>query len=418
MKTIRWLLCAAMFMSTCMPARGQEPSAVITIQQAVSEALDRNLTLLAERFNVSVADAAIVTASLRPNPVVTVSDLHPNQALFNAGASPDDQTFRTDYVIERGDKRARRIEQATLAKSVAQLNLLETTRTLVLDVESAFVEVQLAKANVTLAQENLAAFNSLVSINEERVRTGDLAGVELSRSQLAALQFQNDVAQQQVKLQLARTRLSQLIGRGPNGALDVSGDFRVDPQPRDLEQLRQRALDQRPDIRAARTDQARSVADLRLQLANGQVDLTVSGEYHRQESPAAHGNAGLVALSVPLPVFNRNQGEIARARLQQQQLETKRRAVEDVALADVTNAFSECSTARAIVDRIEREMLTRATDVRSTTEYSYRRGEASLVEFLDAVRAFNETMQGYNEARAEYAKSLYTLDAVTGQVTP
>jgi cobalt-zinc-cadmium efflux system outer membrane protein len=393
--------------------------ALLTIDQAVREARDRNLSLQAERFNVGVAETAVTTASLKPNPVVTVNLMRPDQPLVDAGISANEQVVRTDYVVERGDKRERRVEQAGLAKSVVELQLLNSTRTLTLDVDNAFTDVQLAQLNLALARDNLEAFNNVVQINTERVRIGDLSQVELSRSTLAALQFQNDVRQQETKLRAARNRLSTLIGRGPNGdALDVSADLRRDTQPVDYAEVRRQALEARPDLRAARSDQARSVADLRLQLANRTIDYTVSGEYHRQEGSTIHGNSYGVFFSAPLPIFNRNQGEIARARLQQAQLGARVQAAETDVASELATAYAEYSAARDIVDTIEGQMLARAQDVRTTTEYSYRRGEATFIELLDAVRAFNDTMQGYNEARAAYARSLYALDAISGKVTP
>jgi cobalt-zinc-cadmium efflux system outer membrane protein len=392
----------------------------ITVEQAVTEALDRNLNLLAERFNIQTADAAILTASLRPNPVMTLSVMRPDQVLVDAGLSQYEEVAHVDYIFERGGKRDRRMDQATLAKSVAELQLLNTTRSLVLDVQSAFTDVQLAKLNLALARDNLAAFNNVVSVNTERVRTGDLSQVELSRSRLAALQFQNDVRQQETKLQVARNRLSTLIGRGPNGAaLEVTGDLRKDAQPADYDALRTIALQARPDLRAVRADQARSVSDIKLQLANGKIDYTVGGEYHRvQGADDIHANSYGLFFSTPLPFFSRNQGEIARAKIQQQQLDARARALETDIASEVANAYAQYTAAREIVDTIERQMLAQAQDVRTTTEYSYRRGEASFVEFLDAVRAFNETTQSYNEARADYARSLYTLDSIAGKVHP
>lgn len=414
----KYFISAALIaVSGIVPVHAQDGG--ITIDQAVAEALERNLNLLAERFNIQVADAAILTASLKPNPVATVNVMRPDRVLVDAGLSQYEQVVRTDYVIERGGKRARRVDQATLAKSVTELQLLNTTRSLILDVESAFTDVQLAKLHLTLARDNLAAFNNVVRVNTERVRTGDLSQVELSRSRLAALQFQNDVRQEETKLQIARNHLSTLIGRGPNGdTLDAVGDLRKDAQSVDYDALRRLALEARPDLRAARADQARSLGDLRLQLANGTIDYTVSGEYHRLEGTGVRANSYGMFFSTPLRLFNRNQGEIARARAQQQQLETKVRALETDISSEVANAYAQYAAAREIVDTIERQMLTEAQDVRTTTEYSYRRGEASFVEFLDAVRAFNETMQSYNEARADYARSLYTLDSISGKVNP
>jgi cobalt-zinc-cadmium efflux system outer membrane protein len=297
------------------------------------------------------------------------------------------------------------------------LQVLDTTRRLILDVQTAFADLQLAKRNLALAQENLAAFNNVVSINVERVRTGDLAKVELSRSRLAALQFENDVEQQTVKVAVAHTRLATLIGRGRDDEFDVTGDLRRDTAPLDRTALEARALQGRPDLRAARNEQARSVSDLRLQLANGKVDYTISGEYHRVAGGGLHGNNYGVFFSTPLPLFNRNQGEIARAQVQERQLATRTQALETDVLRDVDQAFAEYTSARDIVERIEDQMLAQAREVRTAMEYSYRRGEASLIEFLDAVRAFNDTSRSYNEARADYARSLYGLDAIVGGVT-
>ena len=400
---------------TLSPLRSApETVTALTIEEAVLQALEHNMSLLAERDNVGVADAALLTASLRPNPVVTAGATRPDQSLIDAGISPYEQIVRTDFVMERGGKRERRIEQAALVKSFAELQLSNTSRLLVLDIERAFTDVQLAKLNLALAEDTLKAFNDVVSVNVERARTGDLSQVELARSRLAALQFQNEVRGQEARLRTARNRLSLLMGRGPGGdAIDTVGELRNAPLQTTDEQLRRLALDARPDLQALRTDRARSVADLRLQLANGKVDYTVAGEYHRQEGSVIRGSSYAFYFSTPLPLFNRNQGEITRARLQQAQLEAKVRALENDISHEVASAYAEYSLARGLVDTIETQMLAPARDVRATTEYAYRRGEATFVELLDAQRAFNETMRSYHEARAQYAQSLYALDALT-----
>jgi cobalt-zinc-cadmium efflux system outer membrane protein len=400
---------------------GSPPAATsaLTMAQAVREALDHNLNLTAEKLNEQVADTAVLTAAIRPNPVITVTVTRPDQNLIDAGVSPYEQVFRTDYVVERGDKRDRRIDQASLAKSVTQLQAVNTARLLILDVESAFTDLQLAQMNLALARDNLTAFNDVVQVNTERVRAGDLASVELARSRLAALQFQNDVRQRETKLAVARVRLATLLGRTSADGLEATGDLRRDAEPIDLAVIARQADMARPDLRAVRADQARSAADLRLQLANGKIDYTVSGELHRQEGSAGvHGNAYVASVSAPLPIFNRNQGETARARVQAQQLRARIAALEHDISSEVSSAYAGYANAREILGTIEGQMLVQARDVRTTMEYSYRRGEASFVELLDAVRAFNDTMQGYNEARADYARSLYTLDAISGKVDP
>jgi cobalt-zinc-cadmium efflux system outer membrane protein len=391
-----------------------QPIETISVDDAVRLALERNLDIAAERLNVQVADTAIQTAALRPNPVFTASISRPESVLVDAGVSPDEAIFRGDYVFEGGGKRQRRMDQATLAKSVVDLQVKNTTRQLVLDVERAFVDVQAAKANVDLAQDTLKAFNDIVAVNVERVRAGDLAQVELSRSRLAAMEFENDVREQESKLRVARNHLSLLIGRGPDGSrLDTGGEFRRAAADVDYATLLQQSLAARPDLQALKADQARSAADIRLQIANGRIDYTVSGEYHRQSSYNVSGNEFLFAVSVPVPIYNRNQGEVARARVQETQAAARIQALENGITDEVSSAYADYTLARDTLANIESRMLADARAVRTATDYSYRRGEASLIELLDAQRAFDDTMRSYTDARAQFARSAYALDALT-----
>lgn len=392
----------------------------VTINQAIEEAVEKNLDLMADRYNVPIAQARIITAQLRPNPIFSLEAGHliypftPEFNKENAGG-PNELAIRTDFIVERGGKRKRRIEVAQANRSVAELQLLNTVRTLVLNVESAFVDVLQAKANLSLALESLKSFDEIVTVNTARVKNGDLAEVELIRSQLAQLQYANTVRQAQLQTEIARARLQLLLGRAVNAPLvDVSGEMRRDLVPVDLSQLRQQALTQRPDLLAQKRDQIRSQAELRLQLAQGKVDYTIGSEYRRQQGDASYGNLFGVFFSTNLPIFNRNQGEIARASQEQLQVEQRIRAIEATVQNDVQIAYLQYSNALAALSRLEGGLLKKATDVRQITEYSYRRGEASFLEFLDAQRAYNETMQVYNEARGEFARSRYGIDAAIG----
>jgi cobalt-zinc-cadmium efflux system outer membrane protein len=390
-------------------------AALVTIDEAVREAINHNLTLAAERYGVSVAQARILAARLRPNPVFTYNAMLPDRFIYENNVNPLEHVVRTDVIFEGGGKRERRIDVAEQARSVAELQLLNTMRTIALDVQSAFVDVVLATSNLAVARESLDAFNALVQVNTVRVRTGDLSQVELARSRLAALQFQNDVRQQAAKLVIAQNRLKMLVGRNGPEPIDATGDLRRDLQPVDLDAMRRSALARRPDVEAQRRDQARSTAEVRLQIAQGKADYTISGEFHRQRAPhEITGNQYGLYVSAPIPVFNRNQGEIERARQEQQQIAARIRALEAEVINEVQAAYEEYAASRDVVQSIETQMLAQARDVRATTEYSYRRGEASFVEFLDAVRAFNDTMLSYNGARAEFARSLYALDAISG----
>jgi outer membrane protein, heavy metal efflux system len=390
----------------------------VTIQQAVQEALDHNLNLLAERYNLSVAEARIVTARLRPNPVFsTAVDYIDFLGQFSpsSAAGPTEYNFRTDFILERGGKRERRIEVAQDAREVVKLRLLNTTRSLILDVQNAFTDVLQAKDNLQLARENLQAFQGIVDVNQTRVNAGDLAKVELVRTQVAALQFQTAVRQAEAKLRVAANRLQTLIGHtSPSPNFDVDGSLRRDAAPLVFETIRTEAMDLRPDLLSLRRDQARSRAELRSQIAQGKVDYTVGTEFHRQFYNG-HGNALGVFFQAPVPIFNRNQGEVERARQEGRQIEARIKALETDIQTEVRNAWVQYNTSRDLLENIEQNLLAQAKDVRDTMEYSYRRGEASLVEFLDAQRAFNDARQSYNDARVDYARSLYTIDSVSGR---
>jgi outer membrane protein, heavy metal efflux system len=389
----------------------------LTIQQAVVEAVEHNLGLLADRFNVTIADARLVTAGLRPNPVLSIEGDHLDwlgtdyDRINNAG--PQEYSIRTDFLLERGSKRARRIEVAEQARTVGQVQIENSVRQLTLDVQNACADVMLAKETLALGRQSLDAFNNVVQLNERRVRDGDLAEVELLRTQLAQLQFETSVRRAELRLMNARARLQILLGRPPGSRLpDVVDSVTARPAV-ELATVLDRALRLRPDLVAARAEQARSEAEVRLQMAQGLVDFSIGAEYRRQDGLAGRGNSIGIFFSSPLPVFNRNQGEIARAHNEEQQLNARRQALELTVRNDVETAFSQYETARATLDKVEQTMLARARDVRQITEFSYRRGEASLIEFLDAQRAYNETMQTYNDAKAEFARSLFLLSAAS-----
>lgn len=321
-------------------------------------------------------------------------------------------------MLERGGKRASRIDTAQNAKGVTELQLMNAIRALTSDVQAGGIEVLLAKSNLALAEENLKALREIVKVNELRLKSGDLAEVELLRVQLAELQFENSVRQAELRLQAARMRVSVLLGRGRGSKLvDIKDELRRDPVPGRLEDLFEEARNLRPDLRALQRDQARSLAELRLQVAQGKVDYTVGTEYRRQQGLAGTGNSVGVFFSTSLPVFNRNQGEIARATQEQKQIEARLRQTQVTIESEVELAFLQFTNAKSLLERVETTMLAKARDVRQITEFSYRRGEATLIEFLDAQRAYNDTIQTYNEARAEFAKSLYALDAATGRGT-
>jgi cobalt-zinc-cadmium efflux system outer membrane protein len=191
--------------------------------------------------------------------------------------------------------------------------------------------------------------------------------------------------------------------------------MRQDVQVPALQELRQLAVKLRPDLLALRRDILRAQAELKLQQAGARQDLTVGTEYRRQQGINGKSNSLGFFVEVPIPLFDRNEGEIERARQERSQTELRLQAQEQAVIAEIDTAYQQYAAARDLLQIMDQTMLGQAREVREITDYSYRRGDATLLELLDSQRAYNETMQGYNEARAEYARALYLLDSVSGK---
>ena len=393
----------------------------VTLQQAEQESLEHNLQLLAKRFDLSIAEAKILTAQMHPNPVLSLGADHLDWLGTgydaNNGAGPSEYSLRSDFVLEGGGKREARIEVAELARQVTQIQLKDAARQLILDVDNAFVEVLLARGNLAVAQENRSAFGRIVRISKERVRTGDLSRVELMRTQLAELQYDNSVILSQAHLRTAKQKLLFLMGR-PRGAevdFEVEGGLPRPPLTTAVPEMETIALRQRPDYLALVRDQGRAQAAVRLEEANGKPNYLVGMEYRRQQGLAGRGNSIGVFFSLPIPVFDTNEGEIERARRESEQIVAQSKALEAQIHQELASACQLYEAAEKTVRQIETHMLTQARQVLDTMEYSYRGGHATLVELLDAQRSYNDIMLSYNEALAEFARSRYLLLSITGQ---
>jgi cobalt-zinc-cadmium efflux system outer membrane protein len=394
----------------------------VTIKQAVDEAIQNNLGLLAERVNLTVAEASLIAARLRPNPVFSFNSDHLDllgtgfNEINNGG--PSEVSWRVDVPVERGRKRELRIETANYAREIAGTQLLDSIRKLKLDVTLACIEVVQAKANLALSLDNLRTFEDLVRVNDVRVKAGSISPLELTRSQVAMLQFRGSVKRAELELVTAKTKLQNLLGRkAPSDDFDVLGELKV-PLPTTelkLTPLQEMALDIRPDVQVLKLIQARSQSELKLQLAQAKVDYTWGAEYRRQQGINGKSNSLGFFFSVPLPFYNRNQGDVARVRAEQEQLVRQMQSLKAQVVTEVKTAYQEFRSASELVEGIERDLLKPAGQARDTAAYVYRAGASSLVEFLDAQRAFNETIQSYYEAQAAYCRAAIRLNATVNK---
>jgi cobalt-zinc-cadmium efflux system outer membrane protein len=397
----------------------------ITVSQAIDEALQHNLSLFAERANLTIADAQLVAARLRPNPVFSFSADHLDWlgTGFNAenNGGPPEIAWRIDVPLERAGKREARIALASAIKSAAEAQFADAVRNLRQDVTLACIDVMAARSTRDLVAGNLRTFEDLVRVNRARLTAGSIAPSEARRSEVAMLQFRATVVRADLDLAAATARLRTLLGRPAGDPIAVDGDLRgASPSPSpDAAALRRLALASRPDLRALQLGQTRSTADLRLQEALGHIDYTVGAEYRRQQGIAGRGNSVGLFVSAPLPISSRNQGEIARASGELTQAERQIAAREAQIASEVESAAHEFDTMRDLVTAMEKELLAPATSARDTAEYTYRAGGATLLELLDAQRAFNDTMQSYVDAQAGLRRAAARLNGtVAAEVVP
>jgi cobalt-zinc-cadmium efflux system outer membrane protein len=400
----------------------QSSGRTLTIQTAVNEALDRNLRLMAERANLSVAEAALITARLRPNPVLSSSaeNLDWLGTGFDEvnGAGPPEYSVRVDVPFERAHKRELRTAVADEGKRLAEAQFTEAVRRLKLDVTLASIDVLEAKAKLQLAQDNLQALDRLLQLNERRLTSGAIPPLEVSRSRVAMLQYRGNVRTAELALTEARLKLLPLLGTRPGETgVDIEDRLGVAPAagPPDLETLQQTARAVRPDLLAAQLERARTQADLRLQIAQGKIDYALGAEYKRQQGVNGRGNLLGLFFSAPLPVFNRNQGEIARAEAEGDRASRAVTALETDLAGEVASAYEQFDASRQLLSEIERDLLKPTTDARTGTVYMYQAGATSLLDVLDAQRAYNDTMDTYYSAQAAYRRAQAKLTLVVGQ---
>src|SRR5262245_23880701 len=422
MKVRGSIVAAMVFCAAGTPALTQTVFRTLAIKGAVDEAVQRNLGLLAQRAGLSVADAALATARLRPNPVLSggANSLDWLGTGFNEinGAGPPEYSVRIDVPFERGGKRELRTEVADQAARFARAQFAEVVRRLRIDVTLAAIDVLEAKAKLHLARDNLQALERLLQLNERRLTSGAIPALEVSRSRVAMLQYRGTVTTAQLALTQARLKLLPLLGCKPGeDAIDIDDRLGVTPALAfpGIEALQELARATRPDLVAAEREQARTQADLKLQVAQGKVDYVLGAEYRRQQGVNGRGNLFGLFFSVPLPIFNRNQGEIARAGAEGDKAVRSLHALEADLAGEVASAYEEFDASRRLLGEIERDLLRPTTDARTGTTYMYQAGATSLLDVLDAQRAYNDTMDTYYSAQAAYRRAQATLMLVVGK---
>jgi cobalt-zinc-cadmium efflux system outer membrane protein len=399
-------------------ATAQAPAS-ISLDQAIDLAIAHSHTLKAARTQIQQNQAQETTASLRPNPTLAWDALF--LPAFNAPSFTLDNLDNTQqfdmglsYLFERGGKRRRRIDAARDATAVTRFQVDDTQRNLIFNVAQQFIDAQLAQSVLDFARKDLDSFSQTVKISEDRFKAGDLGEGDLLKIKLQLLQFQTDVSGAELAKVQALASLRELLGYDavPEG-YDVQGELAFQPLAVNLDDLRLKALKLRPDFLGAQQGVQAAQSQISLAKADGKVDLTAGLSY----THVSDQNSLSATFAIPLPVFDRNQGEIARTRFALTQSEENKLAASDTVLTDVRNNYEAFATNQKIVQLYLSGYLKQAQDSLEISEYAYKRGAASLLDFLDAERSYRSIQLSYRQALAAYLVSIEQLKEAVGTRT-
>lgn len=388
----------------------------ITLDEAVQLALQHNHNLIAQRTTIQQSQAQEITAKMRPNPDLFVDwDYLPafspsaqNSSYIQGSTEAD---IGLSYLIERGKKRQARLKAAQDATAVTISTVTDNERTLTFQVAQQYLNVELAESTLDLAQQDLKSYQNTVELSEIRYRSGAISQDDYLKIKIQLLQFQNDVAQAQLSKVQGLSDLRQLLG--PESVpvnYDLAGQLEYQAIKVNLEDLQMQAMQMRPDLREAQQGITAANSQYLLAKADAKQDLTVSGNYSHVNGI----NAVTFYMSIPLAIFNRNQGEIARTRYVLTQAQESAKQTNNQVITDVHDAYYNVQTNDQIVQLYLSGYLAEAQADRDIAEYAYQRGAASLLDFLDAERNYRATQLSYRQVLSSYLTAVEQLREAVG----
>lgn len=405
-RTTKALLLFSVALCSGLPAFSQAPPAApLTLQQVIEAARTKNPNLLAAQEHVTATRANEITAKLRQNPVFTATGQDISLPADNPG-NPYFYSGNVSRLFERGQKRRWRMDIAKETTEVTASQYKDQERAVLLNVKQAFTAMLLAKDALRLAQDNLDDYRHQVDLSRERVKAGDISQTDFERIDLQLASFESDYEQAKLNLIQASDQLQALLGtEKPDPKFDIAGTLEPPALDTTLDQVAQQALSARPDYQAAQQSISLAEANVKLADANGKIDPTIGSEYERSGKDNTFG----ASVSIPLRIFDRNQGEKQRTRYEVQSARFAASAVRAQVYSDVDQAWAGYLSARTQAQRYSGHYLEEAKHVRDNLEYSYRRGATTLLDYLDALREYRQTNLDALNANAQVWLSLHQL---------
>ena len=392
-----------------------------TWEQIAQKFETTNPTLKANQLNIDESRAAEITAFLRPNPDFSWSadgfQVNPSNGVYRP-FSGIVTTPGISYLHERDHKRELRRDQAKESTAIAESSYLDSARGLLFNLHTAFVNVLQAKAFLQNAQENLAYWDRELGVNRTRYQAGDLAQLDLGRLELQRVQFESDFETAVVNLRTAKIQILMLLNdRTPIDKFDVTGRYDFSEELRPLEEYRNVALAERPDLKVAVQNVELARISYKLAVSNGSTDPTVSAWYSWNPSfanPFANQTIG-GSINIPLRIFDRNQGEKARTQVDISRNQRLRDAAEAQVYSDVDSAYYTLVQNVNLLKPYKSRYLELAADVRNKMTFAYQNGGASLLDYLDAEKSFRDTRLAYLNLIGSYLTAAAQMNMAAGR---
>jgi outer membrane protein, heavy metal efflux system len=396
-------------------------------QQALSwqEVRDKfeaaNPSLRAGQIGIEESKANEITAYLRPNPTFTLladgTQIRPEHGVWQ----PLTGTWITptvSYLHERRHKRELRLESAQDATKIAISGQEDLDRTLTFGLRTAFVQTLAGKAVLDLARENLTYYDHVLDVNRERYKAGAIAKVDLDRLEIQRVTYESDLQTAEVNLRTAKIQLLTLLNdRTPVEQFDVTGLYDFSRQIPALDEVRQAALDSRPDLRAALQSVDKAKTDHQLAVSMGSTDPTYSVWWtNNSSSNNVNARQALGAsVSIPLRIFDRNQGEKLRTQLDIGRNEKLMEATRASLFSDVDSAHATVNSTVILLQPYKDRYLEQASRIRDTIAFSYEHGAASLLDFLNAQAEYRGVQLNYLNLVGSYLVAAAQLNMAVGR---
>jgi cobalt-zinc-cadmium efflux system outer membrane protein len=363
------------------PAQSPSTTAPLSMQQAVDLARAKNPTILAAEQNLLSVKAQEIQAGVRENPYFALSGSNLTEAeYFN---NPYGLTLGVGRLFERGQKRRWRLDSARSTTTQTDADYQLTIQQTVLAVRQAFTNLIIAKAARKLADDNLADYKKELAIANDRYQAGDIAKLDYERLDLQLAQFESDASNALTAVQQVSDQLQVLLGIDkPTAAFDIAGEVVPPPIAANLDDLEQKALANRPDLKAAIAAVAVADAQVHLAYANGTADPTLEADYNRTGTENSFG----FSLNIPIRIFDRNQGNKETAKFTAASTRFTVTAAHNQVVSDVDQAYSAYFNAKLLSDRYDTHYVDEAKDVLDIAKFSYDHGGLALIDYLDALR--------------------------------